>query len=165
MNSVLAVEAVRGCRWNKERLAARFQRGIEWGARHGVPLYCGEFGVILDHPRPEHRANWFRDFGQILAEHRIGWAVWDWEGSFGLDRRDVDGKPQVDQVVVRALTAEKGTGVFSGLTSLLCSRRNLQNRTWHPEPSCPDENVRTASGDARPNPLDFLLRHRLVYQP
>jgi endoglucanase len=25
-------------RWNKERLAARFQEGIAWGARHGVPL-------------------------------------------------------------------------------------------------------------------------------
>lgn len=90
-------------RWNKDRLAARFQRGIEWGARHDVPLYCGEFGVIPRHPRPEHRANWFRDFGQILAEHRIGWAVWGWDEGFGLSRRYVDGKPQVDQVVVEAL--------------------------------------------------------------
>jgi endoglucanase len=90
-------------RWNKERLAARFKQGIEWGASHGVPLYCGEFGVIPRHPHPEHRANWFRDFGQVLAEHRIGWAVWGWDEGFGLSRRYVDGKPQVDQVVVQSL--------------------------------------------------------------
>ncbi len=33
-------------RWNKEKLAARFRQGIEWGARNRVPLYCGEFGVF-----------------------------------------------------------------------------------------------------------------------
>ena len=90
-------------RWNKEKLAARFKEGIEWGARHGVPLYCGEFGVFPTHANPEHRANWFRDFGQVLAEYRIGWAVWGWDEGFGLSRRYVDGKPVVDQVVAKAL--------------------------------------------------------------
>jgi aryl-phospho-beta-D-glucosidase BglC (GH1 family) len=90
-------------RWNKERLAARFKEGIEWGARNGVPLYCGEFGVFPPHAKPEHRANWFRDFGQVLAENRIGWAVWGWDEGFGLNRRWVDGKPVVDTVVAEAL--------------------------------------------------------------
>ena len=95
-------------RWNKEKLATRFKEGIEWGARHGVPLYCGEFGVFPPHANPEHRANWFRDFGQVLAEHRIGWAVWGWDEGFGLSRRYVDGKPVVDQVVARALGLNAG---------------------------------------------------------
>lgn len=90
-------------RWNKERLAARFQEGIEWGAKHNVPLYCGEFGVFARYATPEHRANWFRDFGQVLAGHRIGWAVWGWDESFGLNRRHVEGKPVVDEGVARAL--------------------------------------------------------------
>ena len=90
-------------RWNKEKLAARFKEGIEWGARYGVPLYCGEFGVFPLHANPEHRANWFRDFGQVLAEQRIGWAVWGWDEGFGLGRRYVEGKPVVDQVVAKAL--------------------------------------------------------------
>jgi endoglucanase len=90
-------------RWNKDKLAARFQEGIEWGAQHSVPLYCGEFGVFPPHARPEHRATWFRDFGQVLAEHRIGWAVWGWDESFGLNRRYVEDQPQVDQVVAQAL--------------------------------------------------------------
>jgi len=42
----------------------------------GVPLYCGEFGVFPVHAEAGHRAQWFRDVGQILAERQIGWAVW-----------------------------------------------------------------------------------------
>jgi endoglucanase len=89
--------------WNRERLAGRFKEGIAWGARAGVPLYCGEFGVIPNHPKPEHRANWFRDFGAVLAENRIGWAVWGWDEGFGLSRRKVEGKVTVDTVVAGAL--------------------------------------------------------------
>jgi aryl-phospho-beta-D-glucosidase BglC (GH1 family) len=90
-------------RWNKEKLAARFRQGIEWGAKNGVPLYCGEFGVFPTRSKPEHRANWFRDFGQVLAENRIGWAVWGWDEGFGLNRKMSGGKPVVDAVVARAL--------------------------------------------------------------
>ncbi len=89
--------------WNKEKLATRFRQGIEWGATHQVPLYCGEFGVFPPHAKPEHRANWFRDFGEVLAANKIGWAVWGWDEGFGLNRRRVDGKPVVDAVVARAL--------------------------------------------------------------
>ena len=95
-------------RWNKEKLAARFRQGIDWGARNEVPLYCGEFGVFPPHSKPEHRANWFRDFGQVLAENRIGWAVWGWDEGFGLARKKVDGKPVVDGVVARALGLKAG---------------------------------------------------------
>lgn len=97
------VESYGNERWNKDKLAARFHQGIEWGAGNHVPLYCGEFGVFPAHSRPEHRANWFRDFGEVLAENRIGWAVWGWDEGFGLARRKVDGKPVVDSVVAQAL--------------------------------------------------------------
>ena len=74
-------------RWNKEKLAARFRQGIEWGAKNHVPLYCGEFGVFPLRSKPEDRARWFRDFGEVLAENRIGWAVWGWDEGFGLNRK------------------------------------------------------------------------------
>lgn len=89
--------------WDKAKLAARFRQGIEWGAMHQVPLYCGEFGVFPPHTKPEHRAHWFRDFGGVLAENKIGWAVWGWDEGFGLNRRQVDGKPVVDAVVAESL--------------------------------------------------------------
>jgi len=89
--------------WNKEKLAARFRQGVEWGARNQVPLYCGEFGVFMSYAKPEHRANWFRDFGGVLAANNIGWAVWGWDEGFGLNRKKVGGKPVVDTVVAQAL--------------------------------------------------------------
>ncbi len=89
--------------WNKAKLAARFKQGIEWGAQNKVPLYCGEFGVFPHYARPEHRANWFRDFGQVLAENQIGWAVWGWDEGFGLNRKYTDGKPVVDATVATSL--------------------------------------------------------------
>lgn len=90
-------------RWTKARLAARFKEGIEWGARNNVPLYCGEFGVLPTYAKAEHRANWFRDFGQVLAENQIGWAVWGWDEGFGLNRHRVDGRLEVDRTVATAL--------------------------------------------------------------
>jgi endoglucanase len=90
-------------RWNKDKLASRFKLAVDWGAGNGVPLYCGEFGVFPAKAKPEHRANWFRDFGQILAEHKIGWAVWGWDEGFGLNRHRVGDKVTVDKVVANAL--------------------------------------------------------------
>ena len=90
-------------RWDKEKLAARFRQGIEWGVRNRVPLYCGEFGVFPAHSKPEDRSRWFRDFGEVLAENRIGWAVWGWDEGFGLNRRMVNGKPVVDAMVAQSL--------------------------------------------------------------
>jgi endoglucanase len=98
-----AVETYGRERWNKEKLANRFREGIAWGATHQVPLYCGEFGVYPRVSLPEHRANWFRDFGEVLAAHRIGWAVWGWDEGFGLNRKLSDGQPVLDTVVARAL--------------------------------------------------------------
>jgi len=98
-----SVEAYGRARWDKEKLAARFRQGIAWGAEHQVPLYCGEFGVFPQFSEPGHRAAWFRDFGEVLAANRIGWAVWGWDEGFGLNRRMVEGKPVWDAVVARAL--------------------------------------------------------------
>lgn len=94
--------------WNRERLAARFRQGIDWGRQNGVALYCGEFGVYPRFAQAEHRAHWFRDFGSVLAENRIGWAVWGWDEGFGLDRKYANGKPVIDAVVAGALGLKAG---------------------------------------------------------
>jgi len=93
-------------RWNKEKIAASFKKAIDWGKANGVPLYCGEFGVYPKNAKPEHRAAWFRDFGQVLQENHIGWAVWGWDEGFGLNREMADGKPVVDSTVAKALGLE-----------------------------------------------------------
>ena len=90
-------------RWNKEKMAANFKRAIDWGKTNNVPLYCGEFGVFPVNAKPEHRAAWFRDFGQVLREHNVGWAVWGWDERFGLNRKWENGKLTVDPVVAESL--------------------------------------------------------------
>ena len=89
--------------WNKEKLASRFRQGIEWGAKSNVPLYCGEFGVYPPHAKTEHRSIWFRDFGEVLAANRIGWAVWGWDEGFGLNRKLMASQPVIDTAVAQAL--------------------------------------------------------------
>ncbi len=89
--------------WNKDKLAARLGQGLAWRNKNQVPLYCGEFGVFPVQSKPEHRANWFRDFGSLLVGSGIGWAVWGWDSPFGLARKMVNGKPVVDAMVAQAL--------------------------------------------------------------
>ncbi len=97
------LEKYGAARWNRETIAARFRKAAEWGRQNGVPLYCGEFGALPLFARPEHRANWFRDFGAVLAEQKIGWAVWGWDEGFGLNRRKSGDRLSVDRVVAEAL--------------------------------------------------------------
>jgi hypothetical protein len=80
-----------------------FAKAIDWGKKYGVPVYCGEFGVFPPYAKPEHRAAWFRDFGGVLSENKVGWAVWGWDEGFGLARQKKDGKIQYDGVVAEAL--------------------------------------------------------------
>jgi hypothetical protein len=90
-------------RWNREKMRQNFGQAIDWGRKHNVPLYCGEFGVFPVASKPEHRANWFRDFGTVLKENRVGWAVWGWDEGFGLDRHKQGDDVAVDKVVARSL--------------------------------------------------------------
>ncbi|HCE45772.1 MAG TPA: glycosyl hydrolase family 5 [Lentisphaeria bacterium] len=49
----------------------------------GLPLYCGEFGVIDLAPQPVRLA-WYRDLISVFNEHKIGWGNWDYKGEFGI---------------------------------------------------------------------------------
>ena len=89
-------------RWNKEKLAARFHQGIESGAKTTSRCTAANSGSSRA-SKPEDRARWFQDFGAVLAENRIGWAVWGWDEGFGLNRKMAGGKPVVDAVVAQAL--------------------------------------------------------------
>lgn len=90
-------------RWDRKRMEQNFAKAIDWGKKYGVPVYCGEFGVFPPYAKPEHRAAWFRDFGGVLSENKVGWAVWGWDEGFGLARQKKDGKIQYDGVVAEAL--------------------------------------------------------------
>lgn len=61
-------------------------------AKQGVFVHCGECGSYNETPHPVFLA-WLEDLLSIFKEHHIGWAIWNFHGSFGVlnsGRKDVD---------------------------------------------------------------------------
>ena len=89
-------------RWGAQRVDAEIDAAAQWGEEHGVPVYCGEFGAFKDHADPKMRAAWINDTRTALERHHVGWAMWDYDGNFGLATKGSDGIV-FDPDVVRAL--------------------------------------------------------------
>lgn len=51
--------------------------------QHQRPLYCGEFGVYKDAPQAD-KLRWYQDMIAVFDKLGIGWANWDYKGSFGI---------------------------------------------------------------------------------
>ena len=78
-----------GRTWNREALEEFYRPWAEL-AEQGVGVHCGEGGAYNQTPHKVVLA-WLRDVFEILKSHNIGWAVWNFRGSFGvLDSERVD---------------------------------------------------------------------------
>jgi len=93
-------------RWDAARLGAEVASMSEWAQRRGVPLYCGEFGVYKAFADPKARMTWISDMRNALEAKHIGWAMWDYQGGFGLVTKGSSGTV-VDQAVANALGLKK----------------------------------------------------------
>jgi aryl-phospho-beta-D-glucosidase BglC (GH1 family) len=67
---------------SRKELEARFAPWADL-ARKGVGVHCGECGCYSRTPHAVFLA-WFRDILEILEGHGIGFALWNFRGSFGL---------------------------------------------------------------------------------
>jgi endoglucanase len=88
--------------WDASRIEAEINQAADWGRQHRVPLICNEFGVYRKYADPQDGAAWIKDVRTTLERHQIGWAMWDYSGSFGLVTK-TDGKPIPDEAIVKAL--------------------------------------------------------------
>ncbi len=89
--------------WDAHRMRLLIDEAAAWGQTNDVPLICNEFGAFREHTDEQSRMNWIRDVRTALEADGIGWAMWDYRGSFGVVRKQ-DGQPaQVDEKVVEAL--------------------------------------------------------------
>lgn len=88
--------------WEASRIEAEINQAADWAKQRGVPLICNEFGVFRYFSDPQDRAAWIRDVRTSLERHSIGWAMWDYSGSFGVVT-DRETKAKLDEVTVRAL--------------------------------------------------------------
>jgi hypothetical protein len=90
-------------RWDARRIRLLIDEAAAWGHANHVPLICNEFGVYRDHSDAISRATWIHDVRTALEADGIGWAMWDYRGSFGVVFKQ-DGQPaQVDGAIVGAL--------------------------------------------------------------
>lgn len=78
--------------WDRVRLEAHY---APWAAlaKQGVGVHCGEGGAFNKTPHDVF-LRWLRDVLEILQGHGIGWALWNFRGSFGvLDTGRADAPP------------------------------------------------------------------------
>jgi aryl-phospho-beta-D-glucosidase BglC (GH1 family) len=95
--------------WGPSRIEAEINQAADWANKHGVPLICNEFGVYRAFSDPQDRAAWIKDVRTALEHHNIGWAMWDYSGSFGVvTNRETNAK--LDEVTVQALGLKMAAG-------------------------------------------------------
>jgi endoglucanase len=95
--------------WDASRIEAEINQAADWAKRRGVPLICNEFGVFRHSSDPQDRAQWISDVRTSLERHNIGWAMWDYSGSFGVVTKS-EGKATLDETTLRALGLKMPVG-------------------------------------------------------
>ncbi len=93
-----------GASWGREHLEQLYEPWVALAAQ-GIGVHCGEGGAFRYTPHAVLLA-WLRDVLEILAAHNIGFALWNFRGSFGVldsERADVDYVPWHGHQLDRAL--------------------------------------------------------------
>ena len=57
---------------------------VDFSRSRGVPVFCGEFGVLRRNSENQHRIYWYDLVRNYLEEQGIPWTIWDYQGGFGL---------------------------------------------------------------------------------
>ncbi len=75
--------------FNKAALLEMWQQPINKAKQLGLPLYCGEFGIVEEAPEKD-RLQWYEDMIALFSETGIGYANWNFRSdNFGLVDGDV----------------------------------------------------------------------------
>jgi endoglucanase len=88
--------------WDAARIDAEITQVAEWARQRGVPVGCNEFGAYRDYADPRDREAWIHDVRTALERQGMGWAMWDYSGSFGVVTKK-DGRNVPDEGTLRAL--------------------------------------------------------------
>ncbi|PSR57241.1 glycosyl hydrolase family 5 [Adhaeribacter arboris] len=65
--------------YNAEKLQQDFQKPLDFARKHGLQLYCGEWGALNTTPQAD-RLRWYQDMVTTLEKNNIAWANWDYKG-------------------------------------------------------------------------------------
>jgi endoglucanase len=75
-----AVEAFVGKEFNKTWILGQWQQPLRKAEKLGLPLYCGEFGIIPGAPE-EDGYRWYQDMIDLFRENGIAYANWLYKGA------------------------------------------------------------------------------------
>ena len=89
-------------RWDARRVAGEIALANEWAKTRHVPLWCGEFGAYKQFAPASARTQWVEDARKGFEASGIGWAMWDYQGSFALVTK-ANGTTTPDVGLLRAL--------------------------------------------------------------
>jgi endoglucanase len=69
--------------WDGARLRKEFEPAISTARKHGLQLYCGEFGCLPTVPRADRLA-YYRDLISVFETEDVAYANWEYKGDFGI---------------------------------------------------------------------------------
>lgn len=89
--------------YNRDTLEKMMAKAFKLADSLGLPLYCGEFGVIDGTPEAAKVA-WYRDMVAIFEKRNVAYANWNYKaGSFGI----VDAQMKPNTALINILTGKK----------------------------------------------------------
>lgn len=84
--------------YNRDTLEHMMRKPLALAAKTGLPLYCGEFGVINKASVPDKLA-WYTDMVAIFDKHGVAYANWNYKaGSFGIVDDSI--KPDIPMIEI-----------------------------------------------------------------
>jgi endoglucanase len=89
-------------RWDATKVEAEIERVADWAAENNVRIICTEFGTYRPYAPDADRALWIHDTRTAFEKFGIGWAMWEYDESFGVMLQS-GSHPIVDQPVADAL--------------------------------------------------------------
>jgi endoglucanase len=73
---------------NVAKVKEYINRVIDFRDKNNVLVFCGEFGVYINNSENVDRVNWYNEVSKYLNEKSIPWTIWDYQGGFGLFKKD-----------------------------------------------------------------------------
>lgn len=87
-----------GRRFDTKYMLEKWKKPMEKAKELGLPLYCGEFGIMATAPE-KYRLNWYRDIIALFEETGIAYANWNYKSdNFGLVDGDIKNKELIEIV-------------------------------------------------------------------
>jgi endoglucanase len=86
--------------YNAQKLDQDFQKPLAFARRHGLKLYCGEWGALSNAPKAD-RLRWYQDMVSVLEKNNIAWANWDYKGGgFGFTNNEGENyQPEIIKIL------------------------------------------------------------------